>query len=809
MTGINTHLETALSLQRQNRLDAALSAYRAALREQPANPTANTGVAIILQQMGKLTEAEAHMRTAIAASADKSVQFGILASNLIEQGRVEEACDAANEACRLNSAIQQLQSNRLLYSTYDYRLTTDQRYALHREWGRAFSAGAVPSPRAVRSREAGGRLRIGYVSADFRNHPVATFLEPVLRHHDHAAFEVFCYSDVLSEDATTARLRQLADHWISTRDSGGGVMTDVALAGRIMQDDIDILVDLAGHTQDNRLGLFAARLAPVQLSFIGYPCTTGLPAIGYRISDALLDPPGDDDALYSEQTRRLPAFWCYQPPDPCPDIAPLPSFSGAPFTFGSLNNLAKMNRIVIDTWSRILNAVPNSRLLLKYKAFHDSAVRERFVSAFVQRGIDAGRIEALPGTSVKEYMADFNRIDLALDPFPFNGGTTTYNSFYMGVPIVALEGRGHAERMGAALLRHVGLDDLVVSTLDGYVERAVALANDRASLAEIRATLRDRMTRSPLMDGLAYTRAFEASLRDMYAESAARSAESTRTLSTAPSVRKPIRIERTMHPSPAGETKFTLLMAGRDRERRAAATAQLSERFLAHGFELLYINDPPSLAAAYNAAVNQAGSEVVVLIHDDAQLLNEDAPQRILNHLVTFDLIGIAGTTRLVSGVWSRAGQPYIFGQVANPPPAPVRDGYNLCVFGGITAIVGDIQAVDGVFIAGRRSAFREIAFDETTFDGFHLYDTDFSFRAHRAGLKLGVANDIHLFHQSVGNYDAVWRDYHERFLRKFAGQLPPVPQTKVWFAQIYCRTLEELREKMARNSSAARGFTY
>jgi hypothetical protein len=311
------------------------------------------------------------------------------------------------------------------------------------------------------------------------------------------------------------------------------------------------------------------------------------------------------------------------------------------------------------------------------------------------------------------------------------------------------------------------------------------------------------------MDGLAYTRAFETSLREMFAESITKSDESIPVASATPAVRKAIRIERIAHPSPVGETKFSILMAGRDSKRRAIATAHLTERFASHGFELFYINDPPSFAAAYNAAVGQAASEIIVLIHDDAQILNADAPERILSHLASFDLIGIAGTTRLVNGVWSRAGQPYIFGQVANPPPAPVRDGYNLCVFGGITAIVGDIQAIDGVFIAGRRSAFQQSPFDEEIFDGFHLYDTDFSFRAYRAGLKLGVANDIHLFHQSVGNYDAVWRDHHERFLRKFAGQLLPIPQSKVWFAQVYCRTLEDLREKMARNGSAARGFTY
>jgi hypothetical protein len=585
-------------------------------------------------------------------------------------------------------------------------------------------------------------------------------------------------------------------------------MSDAELAARIVRDDIDILVDLAGHTQDNRLAVFRERVAPVQVSHIGYPCTTGLPAIGYRFSDTLLDPPGNDDGLYSEKTVRLPAFWCYQPPDPCSEVGKLPCDSGAAFMFGSFNNLAKINGDVIAAWSRILLAVPGSRLMLKYKALHDAGVRERLAAAFSQNGVEAGRIEMLAGTGVKEYMADFNRVDLGLDPFPFNGGTTTFNSFYMGVPVVALEGRGHAERMGAALLRHVGLKDFVAPTVDAYVERAVAAAGDRARLAEIRRTLRDRLVRSPLMDGEGYTRAYEAALREMHAESVAAAPADIPRMAIATSP-KALKIERIAGNDDLGVAEFSIIVAGRDVRRRTAITEHLRARFSNCRYEVLYVDDPTSLAAAYNAAIAQAMGEHILLMHDDAEILSADAPERIREHLHTYDLIGVAGTTRLVSGVWSHSGQPHIFGQVANPAAAPVKEGYTLCVFGGISAIAGGIQAIDGVFMAGRRETFEKIPFDAETFDGFHLYDTDFSFRAYQAGLKLGVANDVHLFHGSVGTYDGVWREYHERFLQKFAGQLPAVPQGKVWFAQVYCRTREELREKMERNSSPSRGFTF
>ena len=295
------HLERAISLQRQRQLDAALEAYHDAIAEEPLDATAHTGVATILQQLGKLSEAEAHVRVAVERSPENFVALGVLASNLIEQGRVEEAVAAAEGACRLNPGLLQLESNRLLYSLYDNRMTSERRFALHREWENRVAAPLVAPNGRGRKKATAGRLRIGYVSADFRNHPVAMFLGPILRHHDHAAFEVFCYSDVQTEDATTARLRLLADHWASMRDGSGGVMTDAVLGERIVRDDIDIIVDLAGHTQDNRLGVFARRVAPVQVTHIGYPCTTGLSAMGHRFSDALLDPAGGGrHALYGE-----------------------------------------------------------------------------------------------------------------------------------------------------------------------------------------------------------------------------------------------------------------------------------------------------------------------------------------------------------------------------------------------------------------------------------------------------------------------------------------------------------------------------
>jgi predicted O-linked N-acetylglucosamine transferase (SPINDLY family) len=352
-------------------------------------------------------------------------------------------------------------------------------------------------------------LRIGYVSPDFHRHPVARFFEPLLAHRDHGAFHVTCYSDVPRPDAVTARLRGLADEW---RDVAGA--SDAAVAERIRSDRIDILVDLAGHTGGNRLLVFAGRAAPVQISYIGYPHSTGLTEMDYKVTDEYLDPPGMTEHLYTEKLVRLPGgCWCYRPGEDAPDVNALPALNAGHFTFASLNRPMKLTPGALRLWAEILRRVPNARLLAVAGrgCEQDPGLRQ----LFKEHGIDPARLVLAGRRSRLDYFRLMQEVDVALDTFPHAGHTTTCDAMWMGVPTVTLAGRTHVSRLGAGVLSAVGLDRLVAATPEEYVERAVALASDLPKLAELRAGLRERMDRSPLCDGPRVARALEQAYRGM------------------------------------------------------------------------------------------------------------------------------------------------------------------------------------------------------------------------------------------------------------------------------------------------------
>jgi predicted O-linked N-acetylglucosamine transferase (SPINDLY family) len=373
-----------------------------------------------------------------------------------------------------------------------------------------------PSSYAGLDSDPARKLRVGYVSADFRQHAVASFIEPIIAAHDRTQVSVTCYSDGMP-DAVTARLREVArpDAWRDVRP-----LTDEALARQIIDDKIDILVDLAGHTSGNRLLTFARRPAPVQITYCGYPGTTGLAAIGWRLTDALADPPGDADRQHAEQLWRLPhGFLCFQP-DPelgTPSRPPCSLNGGTAVTFGSFNNLSKLGDEVLAAWARILEGVPGSRLFLKSRALTDEEPRQRLRRVFADHGIAPQRLEFAPyAATTQDHLSLYSQVDLALDPFPYNGTTTTCEALWMGVPVLSLGGKTHAGRVGASLLNAVGFPELVVGSIDKYVAAAVALAADRERLATYRAELRPRMTSSPLTNPRLITADIESAYREMW-----------------------------------------------------------------------------------------------------------------------------------------------------------------------------------------------------------------------------------------------------------------------------------------------------
>jgi len=342
-------------------------------------------------------------------------------------------------------------------------------------------------------------------------HSVGYFAQALFAHHDRDAIEVFAYEDVRRPDAMTKWFRERSAGWRSLRG-----LSDADAAARIYDDGIDILVDLAGHTAGNRLLAFAPRPAPVQVTYLGYPNTTGLPAMDYRLCDATTDPAGDDG--YVEELVRLPhGFLCYAPPPAAPAVAPAPVLSGAPPTFGSFNDLAKMNDEVVALWARLLHAVDGARLYLKTKALFDADARADLRRRFAAHGVDGERLE-LSGwvADLPSHLAEYARVDVALDTFPYCGTTTTCEALWMGVPVVTLAGARHAGRVGVSINERLALAEMVAPTAGEYVDTACALIADHERLRALRGGLRSRMRGSPLCDGAAFTRSLEAAYRDMW-----------------------------------------------------------------------------------------------------------------------------------------------------------------------------------------------------------------------------------------------------------------------------------------------------
>lgn len=356
------------------------------------------------------------------------------------------------------------------------------------------------------------RLRIAYLSGDLRDHSIAFFLEPLLAHHDRAAFEVLCYSTNRRDDEVTARLMTYADAWIEARDLG-----DEALARRIADDGVDILIDLSGRTVQNRLGVLAKRPAFLQLGYLGYPTYTGVPQIAFRVTDTVIDPPGEP-GLDSERPLRMSrSMFCYRPPADAPERPYRRAGERGYVCFGSFNQVQKLSPALLAAWARILAEAPGSRLLLKATAFADEETRRRVVQAIVREGIEAERLSIRAGIADRaEHLALYGEIDIALDTFPYNGATTSCEALWMGVPVVTLAGETHASRMGASLLGALGLSDLIARSWDEYVATAVRLARSGDELEALHATLRKRFNASVLRDEPGFARAFEQALLEAW-----------------------------------------------------------------------------------------------------------------------------------------------------------------------------------------------------------------------------------------------------------------------------------------------------
>jgi predicted O-linked N-acetylglucosamine transferase (SPINDLY family) len=496
-------------LREQGKLSEAERSLQQALRVEPNNVAAHFNLGIVQWELGWLDEAEDSNRHVLRLKPDHAKAMLNLGTVLKDLGRLDEAIAAFRAAMELKPDDAQFQSN--LIGVLHYHPDYDPARILEecRRWnvrhGVPLEQDALPhsnSPDPER------RLRVGYVSPDFRDHVDSLFTIPLLSHHDHRQFEIVCYADVSRPDALTERLRGYADVWhnIARR-------TDQEIAELARADAIDILVDLKLHTAGNRLGVFARKPAPVQATWLGYPGTTGLTAIDYRLTDPYLDPPGSD-AFYTEVSIRLPnTFWCYDPLVEMIPVNALPALQNGFVTFGCLNNFCKVNEGTLNLWAKVLHAVPSSRLVLLAPR---GRTREHVTAEFLQKGILPQRIEFIDRQPRRQYLQIYHQIDLGLDPIPCPGHTTSLDALWMGVPTITTIGNTAVGRAGWSQLCNLGLRELAGGTREQLPEIAVHLTRDLRQLQELRSNLRQRMEHSALMNANHFARSMEDAYREMW-----------------------------------------------------------------------------------------------------------------------------------------------------------------------------------------------------------------------------------------------------------------------------------------------------
>jgi protein O-GlcNAc transferase len=501
-------------------LEEAAKALERAVELNPKSGHSWNELGAVYTKQQRTEDAADAYRQAMVADPMFDWPYNNYAGVLKDIGRIDEAIVYFRQGLQLNPTMHAARSNMLLSMHYSNKITADELFAEHLAWEPAFRHDAMivkPSFALARDVSPDRPLRIGYISADFRAHSVADFLESVLKHHDRrlstGGFQIYAYSDVILEDSVTDRMRPYFDGWRNILRQ-----PHEHVAQQIYADQIDILIDLAGHSACNRMPVFAMKPAPIQVSWLGYPNTTGLSTIDYRLTDEWADPSGLTEHLHTEKLWRLPqSFLCFQSTVGSPEVNALPCDTHPYITLGCFNNFAKLNLPLIKLWAQILNALPNARLLLKATVLGKDYAQKAMRDYFEQANLDISRVQLL-GSEIDffKHLGTYHQVDLALDTFPYHGTTTTCEALWMGVPVISLAGSIHASRVGISLLHQVGLEALIAESPDEYIEKTVALANNRSELRQLRAQLRTRLQSSALMDSVSFTRNFEAALRSMW-----------------------------------------------------------------------------------------------------------------------------------------------------------------------------------------------------------------------------------------------------------------------------------------------------
>jgi predicted O-linked N-acetylglucosamine transferase (SPINDLY family) len=489
------------------RLDEAVASFRRALEIRPDQADTHNNLSIALRNLGRLDDAAASCQRAIELKPDHAEAHNNLGNAMRDLGQLDGAIASYRRALEIKPGFMVAHSNLLFCLNYHPDLPAESIFAEYRRWQELQARVLLDTRPSSNDRDAERRLRIGYVSPDLRRHPVRHFVEPLLAQHDKTQFEVFAYAEVAREDDDSARLKTYVDHW---RNTVG--ISDHDLAETMRNDRIDVLIDLAGHTANNRLAALARKPAPILVSWLGYGYTTGLDAFDYFLADPEFAPPGCE-SLFAEKLVRLPVMTAYRPAEGMGEPGPLPAARGAGVSFGTLSRSVRINHHVVRTWAQILKRLPDSRLIINSKDFSSSEMQTSMLERFAEHGIAAEQLEIgfeSPAWNV------LGKIDIGLDCFPHNSGTTLIESLYMGVPYVTLRERPSVGRLGAAMLRGAGHPEWIAGSEQDYVSHALALAGDLKSLSNLRTGLRQQIEASPLMNEARFARSVETAYRNMW-----------------------------------------------------------------------------------------------------------------------------------------------------------------------------------------------------------------------------------------------------------------------------------------------------
>jgi len=501
------HFNLGVVLRTLGQLEASVASFRQAAKIEPNYADAHSNLGALLQQRRQLDEALECLRRAEELQPDAFHVHYSLGTTLQELGQLDDAVTRFRQALVINPDASQAHSTLLFCLNYHPDLSADVIFAEYRRWNEVHARPLIEAKAHENLRDPERRMRVGYISPDLRKHSVHHFIVPLLAQHDKMQVEVYAYADVPNEDAVSAQCKGYVDHWRNTVGMG-----DQALADTIRQDQIDILVDLAGHTAGNRLLVLARKPAPIQVSWLGYGYTTGMDAIDYFLGNAEFTPPGCE-SLFAEQVVHLPASAVYRPDEGMGEPGQLPSVQNRGVTFGTLSRAMRINHRVIRVWAEMLNRLPGSRLIINCRDFQSAGSQTRIRQQFAAHGVDGSRLEI--GFESPPWNV-LRKIDIALDCFPHNSGTTLIEGLYLGVPYITLRDRPSVGRIGAAFLRALGHTEWIADSEEEYIDRALALAGDIDRLANLRATLRQQLEASVLMDEAGFAHAIESAYRTMW-----------------------------------------------------------------------------------------------------------------------------------------------------------------------------------------------------------------------------------------------------------------------------------------------------